>query len=543
MTIPTLDRPNGKSLLGYRFQIETIIAFVSITLFFAPGPLFSQEIGSGTHVQLSDQTVTQPPLERLDKAAELNGSSTTPIDQPSECECDSKSANSAKPSGQMKRDALMKKVATAHKGLFYNNDFSYLYDPDFSGHNLGDRAKYLPMPFGGCLSLGGQTRLRAHFEQNMRGLGLTGNDDEFLLFRTRFYANWEFSENLRVYGEMLDADSRWEDFTPRPIEENRFDLQNLFVDARLLSSSEGDLMVRVGRQELLYGAQRNVTPLDWANTRLTFEGIKLAWERSDFQVDGFWVQPMRRDRSSLDAPDQDQEFMGLYSTFSGRKDQTVDLFFLRYLNGRGANNFEYNTIGSRWAGGQGDFLWEFEGAYQFGENTDGSSHVAGMATFGLGRKLSNRCWQPTLWAYYDWASGDDATGAGNGFHHNFPLAHKYNGFMDLFGRRNLEDANVLLTLQPNKKLKLLAWYHYLFLETKTDTPYSVAMTPFNAANLPGSADLGHEIDFVASYSLSPRKQLLLGYSHFFSGDYYSATAGVPFTGDADFWYGQWTFNF
>lgn len=166
-----------------------------------------------------------------------------------------------------------------------------------------------------------------------------------------------------------------------------------------------------------------------------------------------------------------------------------------------------------------------------------------MATFGLGRTLSQFGWNPTLWAYYDWASGDDATGAGNGFHHNFPLAHKYNGFMDLFGRRNLEDVNLQLTLQPTKKLKLLAWYHYFFLETQTDTPYSVVMTPFNAGNLPGSPDLGHEIDLLATYTLSPRSDILAGYSHFFAGDYYSSTPGVPYDGDASFFYTQYTIDF
>jgi hypothetical protein len=34
-----------------------------------------------------------------------------------------------------------------------------------------------------------------------------------------------------------------------------------------------------------------------------------------------------------------------------------------------------------------------------------------------------------------------------------------------------------------------------------------------------------------------------GYSHFFSGQYYKLTPGVPFRGDADFFYtqGQWNF--
>ena len=50
------------------------------------------------------------------------------------------------------------------------------------------------------------------------------------------------------------------------------------------------------------------------------------------------------------------------------------------------------------------------------------------------------------------------------------------------------------------------------------------MTPFNPGNAPASRDLGHEIDLLATISLTPRMDVLLGYSHFFSGDYYRAHA-------------------
>lgn len=441
------------------------------------------------------------------------------------------------------KSALAKKESTAHKAVFFDNDFSYLKDPANDGWHFGDGLKGRPLPRGGWYDIGGQNRTRFQAEQNMRGLGLTGVDDKFILRRTRVYGDFHLSPDLRIYGEVLDADSYKEDFSPRPIEVNRYEIQNFFVDARLLASDERSLTARVGRQELLFGAQRAVSPLDWANTRRTFEGGRLMFKSKKRTIDAFWTNPMRLDDSSIDSPDRDQEFMGVYSTYKRGENQTVDNYFLRYLNGRGANDFEYNTIGMRWQGTNNRFMWDVESAYQFGTNTGGTSHVAGMATFGIGKKLSNRRWQPTLWTFYDWASGDDDSGSGFGFHHNFPLAHKYNGFMDLFGRRNLEDVNLQLSLQPTKKLKLLAWYHYLFLESSTDTPYSVVMSPFNAGNQPGSEDLGHEIDFVASYKLSPRRDVVLGYSHFFSGQYYDSTPGISFNGDADFFYGQLTINF
>jgi hypothetical protein len=115
--------------------------------------------------------------------------------------------------------------------------------------------------------------------------------------------------------------------------------------------------------------------------------------------------------------------------------------------------------------------------------------------------------------------------------------------MDLFGRSNIQSPNVQLTLQPSPKLKLLVWYYYLALATTSDTPYNINMSPFNPGNTPGSRDLGHEIDFLATITLNARMDVVLGYSHFFAGNYYSTTDGVQFDGDGDFFYAHYQWNF
>lgn len=432
---------------------------------------------------------------------------------------------------------------TPYKDVYYDNDYSYLQDgPDAYG-SLGDRLKQNSVFGIGCLDIGGQYRMRGHWEQNMRGLGLTGRDDSFLLHRTRIFANLTLGSNFRLFAEMIDAESNNEQFAPRPIEVNRTDMQNLFLDARLMGNEYGEVTARVGRQEILLGSQRVITPLDWANTRRNYEGARVTWEIDNLKVDGFWYNPVRTNANQFDSPDRDAEWWGIYSTIGGTTGQNLDAYFLQ-LDGRNNTGlFNYSTLGTRWYGDNEGTLWDVEGGYQFGDNANGSDHSAGFATFGLGQKLPVSCWEPTLWAYYDWASGDQATGQGNGFHHQFPLAHKYLGFMDLFGRRNIEDANLLFTMKPADNVKLLLWYHYFFLESQTDTPYNINMTAFNGGNAPGSAYLGQEIDFLVDYSISTRQKLVLGYSHFFAGSYYRTTAGVPHQGDADFFYSQWSIDF
>jgi len=431
--------------------------------------------------------------------------------------------------------------AKSHKGMFYDNNFDYLCDPCYGNGYLGDNLKRLGIGDAITVDVGGQYRLRSHHERNMRGLGLTGVDDDFLLHRTRLYVNTEIGSRVRVYAEMLDAVSNYENFGPRPIEENRTDLQNLFVDAVAMDNYNGTLTARVGRQELVYGNQRMVSPLDWANTRRTFDAVKLLWKGQNWDVDGFRSRPLRRDTVQVDPPNLDREMYGMYSTYKGLPNDKLDLYWLA-LDFHDAG-FLYDTFGARYSGNRGPWLYEFEGAAQFGQNADGSGHSAGAFTLGVGRKFDCALWNPTLWLYYDWASGDDTVG--NGYHHYQPLAHKYLGFMDLFGRRNIEDANVLFTMQPHKKVKLLLWYHILWLANINDVPYNVNMTPFAglAGGTAGSRDLGQELDVIANFLIAPRVNLLFGYSHFFAGDFYATTPGVPYNGDADFFYTQFHVNF
>ena len=452
-----------------------------------------------------------------------------------ECQC---------PDCAAKRQADLKKaVATAYAPVFYNNNFDYINSPFYQDSFVGDRLKQIPLGQCSTLDIGGQYRARYHGERNIRGLGLTGVDDDFLLHRTRLFMNGKLGDRTRVYAEFIDAESNYEDFAPRAIEVNRADMLNLFVDYRLFDLDAGSLTARVGRQELLYGSERLVSPLDWANTRRTFEGAKFLWQGADWNCDIFFVEPVAVDPQHFDSAVDEQEFFGMFATYKAWKHNTLDFYALQFNNASTPNDFQYTTLGSRWLGSEASWLWEIEGGVQFGENTDDTDHTAGFATFGIGKKWECHCWKPTLWAFYDWAEGDDDRGAAKGFNHLFPLAHRYLGFMDLFGRSNIESFNVQLSLQPHEKVKLLAWYYYLFLENKNDSPYNVNMSPFNGANDPESADLGHEVDLLLTYSLSPRMDLSLGYSHFFAGRYYDTTDGAPYDGDASFAYVQYVWNF
>ncbi|TWU15229.1 alginate export family protein [Allorhodopirellula heiligendammensis] len=443
-----------------------------------------------------------------------------------------------------KQAAAMAQMKNAYAGVFYANNFSYLEDPYYNGPRFfSDHFKNMHTRYG-TLSLGGESRYRYHNERNFRGLGITGNDDTFWLTRNRLYADWHINETFRVYAETLDANSGGEVFAPRPIEENDFDIQNLFVDVKLLDGPDGSLTARIGRQELLYGAQRTVSPLDWANTRRTFQGVRGLYKKGDTSIDAFWTELVRVDPKGSDDVSSQIQFYGTYLTKQDTALGTLESYYL------GSDNhiagFSEHTIGSRVSGAtERGTLYDFEGAYQFGSDATPDRHSAGFFTAGLGRNIETNLFSPTVWCYWDHASGEkdfnEVSVGDGGYDHLYPLAHKYLGFMDLFGRRNIDDFNVLAQTPLTEKISLILWYHYFRLVEET-TPYSVVMTPYNDTTQAQSKDLGHEIDVLLNYNVNPRNNVVLGYSHFNAGDYYETPGIRPANANnnADFFYFQYT---
>lgn len=439
--------------------------------------------------------------------------------------------------------------ATAYKPLFYDNDFSYLVRSRTESPYLTDLAKRVPVGSRLTIDVGGEYRLRNHNENNMGLNKLNGLDNSLLLQRTRLYLNANFGNAFRFYSEMIDATSAYEDLTPRAIDENRADFINLFGDAVLWRGENGSLTARGGRQELLYGAQRLVSPLDWSNTRRTFDGAKMFWRSEKWSVDGFWTRPVPfgqhvSNDHNFDHPDLSREFFGLYATRKSGKKSGLDLYYLRLAEYDGQVDFDANTFGARWWGNRGDWLWEIEGGYQFGD-VGPLDRSAGFYTIGLGHAFSRVRWTPTLWAYYDWASGDsDPTdGDNNTFNQLFPLGHKYLGYMDLVGRQNIESWNFLATLQPHERVRLLAWWYIFHLDESRDALYNSGGAPIRV-DPTGAAgtDVGEELDLTVQVTVTPRVGILFGYSHFFAGEFVANTS--PFVqNDADFYYTQLTTRF
>ena len=190
--------------------------------------------------------------------------------------------------------------------------------------------------------------------------------------------------------------------------------------------------------------------------------------------------------------------------------------------------FTRHTFGGR-AVGQGvgcheGVLYDFEGAMQLGTD-DHRNVVAGMATAGLGYNLKELAWNPTLWMYYDYASG----GTGNTVHtfnQLFPFGHYYLGWIDQVGRQNIHDVNAHLYVYPAKWLTVWVQGHSFYLADRRDALYNAAGTAIrrDATGRAGS-DVGQELDVVFNFHLTKHADVLTGYSHLWGGNFLKATSG------------------
>ena len=460
-------------------------------------------------------------------------------------------------------------ASAAYKQSYIDNDFSYLDDPKYQGHFLGERLKRLRPCRNVTIDLGGRFRSRFHNENNLRGgRRLTGASDEYALSQTFLFGDIQIGDCLRIFGQAIDATSDGERRPSRLSEVNRFDMQMLAVDALLLTGGDDqEWWLRCGRQEMHYGSQRLVASRPWRNTPLTHDGLRTWWKADTARIDAFWVRPIdprqhRPDDHNFDNPDQSRQFYGVFGT-SKAKTATYDLYYLgmteaddRVRTFAGVpGGFDVHTIGGRVLRREGDLRFEFEGGYQFGSFST-SRQSAAFATIGMGHTFERLPFKPTTWLYYDWASGDgDLNDNVHGtFYQLEPRGHYYLGLADLTGRQNIQDLSLQTSLAVRDGLECRIHFHNFWLANRRDALYTNGTAP--AYHDPSGAagnEIGHELDLQLRWSISPRAHLLVGYSYLWAGDYFDSPviqggpAGIAINGasgdDGEFTYVQSTLRF
>ncbi len=434
--------------------------------------------------------------------------------------------------------------------LRYDEDFSYLDEPE-GAYKLDffDPIKNIRFGNDWRLTLGGEFRFRMESETN-RAFGATEPaNDTFQLYRYLVHADLKYRTLFRVFFQGIAAFDEDRDLPLRPIDENRWDVQQLFFDVRLFGEAH-PWSLRIGRQELQYGKERFVSPLEWANVRRRFDGVKLFARTESWDLDFWYAKPVVVQRKQRDRYDEDVDFYGAYITYKAIPRHGIDLYALAIddignrtnPNGRAGDRNIY-TLGTRFWGKTADWDYEAEFAGQWGKWAGDRVHALSAALDG-GYTFTTTPLKPRIGLGFDWASGDDNPfdGKVGTFDQHFPLGHAYFGYLDLIGRQNILAANVNLSAWPVKdKVRAAAAFHSFWLDAKSDALYDAGgVARLRDPTGHSNRRLGHELDLTVSWQIDVHSAILLGYSHFWHSEFIGDRGG---TRDADLFYVQYAFKF
>jgi len=428
--------------------------------------------------------------------------------------------------------------------------------------------KRIPLGDSVWLSVGGSLRLRYEYFDNFAFD--RANDDGYLLYRAFLHGDLHLGDHLRVFVEGRFADLTRRDLPGgrrEALDFDRGDFWNTFAELRVPTDNL-NITARVGRQELQFGAQRLISPLDWANNRRIFDGatLRLADAEGHWRLDfiGVWPVSIRGDSLHRNKRNRDHFFGGAYYTHRVQRvgrPLNIDSYLLasdRDLPA-GADETRY-TLGGRVYGQlTANVGYDLEAAYQFGRRRTPlesgrlkQSIRAWMATAQATYTFNEVTYKPFLTAGVDYASGDSSPGEGavGGFDPLFPLGHAFLGYIDLVGRTNIVDWRGSAGFWPIPgKLRAQADYHYFRRATAGDGLYNAGgglvrsprvLTRNDRLVTVGDKDIGHEVDLTVYYRHNRHLDVLLGYSRFWTGSYLRATGTSD---NIHFFYSQMEFTF
>ena len=431
--------------------------------------------------------------------------------------------------------------------LRQNENWSALEESPARGEDFFDPIKYVPLNESGSVSasFGGHYRVRMENWDNFAFSDAAGRDDSFTNTRLTLHGDIRLGGNVRFFveGKTALATDRNLPGGRRPLDIDSADLLNAFVDLSLRFSDSSKFTFRVGRQELLFGKQRLVSPLPWGNSFRTFEGVSGELKVRSWKVTGFWTHPVKVNKYSFNRRDSSTKFFGAYA--AGRVTGTGsswDIYWLDVNRRRGvfngmAGHEKRHTVGSR-IGGKiraSDFDYDVEAAYQFG--TLGAANIeANMVASVIGYTFVDAAGAPRLHAGFDYASGDDGPGGKAGtFSHLFPLGHAYFGHMDAVARQNVIDFSGGVTLKPARRLTVSVKEHNFQRASKSDALYNAGARVIRAAAPGAPASVGSEIDLMVKYKAQRHVIVGGGWGHFFAGKFLEATGPAKDVNFAYMW--------
>lgn len=393
------------------------------------------------------------------------------------------------------------------------------------------------------LTFSGQVRARAettNIEAYSTPLKRRGYD--LTTLRTRLGVGIETNQKVNGFIQLQDS-RNWGSEASVTANSANLDLHQGYADILDLFAQPLDL--RVGRQELQYGDQRLVSPLDWSNVGRAWDGARLRLRGTSFTVDLFETVV-----KEVNTAKRNGHFWGAYASCKAVPKHEFDAFLFgrdqrdgTFTNEHGTlGNLSDRTLGARVKGTPDRFDYTAEADWQFGRKA--GQRVRAWATAVTGGYTFEHSLKPRVGLEYDFASGDSnpSDNKVSTFDPLYPFGHAYQGYQDIFSWKNGHDFKGSVSVDPKPDWRVQADYHWFRLHHAFDAWYDATGAAIVARSTTGGPgkDVGQELDLHVKGKFREVVTLWFGYSRFFAGSYVKATTT---RGDRDWGFFQAAFNF
>jgi Alginate export len=307
---------------------------------------------------------------------------------------------------------------------------------------------------------------------------------------------------------------------PRLTDQDVADLHQSFVD---ITDSSGNLRLRIGRQEMEFGAGRLIGESEGLNIRRAFDGFRFTLKHGRWTWNSTLTHPVLLRPNTFSIPDHKQTewgtgiirarerggwafyYIGLarkFAAFNGKTGGEVRETFGSHLWDQGAL-LDYNT----------DLIFQ-TGTFGAGRI------VAGAISTNAGATLHNVKWQPRFGFRFDFASGDSdrASNNVNTFNPLFPNP-VYSSLSALLGPANITDLGPTIRLTINSKTAITPEAPFYWRSSLHDGIYGFAGNLIRPGNLSSARFVGVQPGLVVDRTYTPHFSSTVGYFRFFTGDF------------------------
>ncbi len=367
------------------------------------------------------------------------------------------------------------------KSLRYEEDYRYLLTD--SSKTPYENFKLKKLGSAVFLSSGGELRYQLqHFENEDWG----EIPDSYAAVYTRFLFHTDLSLG-NMFRAFLQLNSTFANgrVTPdRSIDENRLDVHQAFVETRWIPS----IVLRIGRQEFLYGSQRLIAVREGPNNRRSFDAAKVTYETEETTIDFFYSLPVQIHRNILDdAVKRDQQLWGVYSVINEIPFvKNADIYYMGLINDRAqfdaaAGKETRHSIGTRLWANEDHWEVDFEAVYQFG-SIGGQTIQAGTASINAKHLFANVKKPVAIGLKSEFISGDRKRDDNtlNTFNPLFPKG-AYFGLAALIGPANLVDVHPYMEMDLAENLTFGVDYDLFWRQQTADGIYGANGEPIYSA--------------------------------------------------------------